>query len=355
MDSAAEPPQVRIAIVGAGVIGKVHAHLIASLPDRATLAAVVDTDISLASTLASSQGVAAYRTASDAFAREQVDAVAVCVPSARHGDVAVEALQAGKDVLIEKPFSTTLRDADRIIEAEERSGRTVAVVSQRRFQPPAVVIHNAVLRGSLGRVTSGLAESAFFRSQEYYDSGGWRGTQTIDGGGALMNQGIHALDLLLWMLGDPRRVMAHTARVAHERIEVEDVAAAAIEFDSGALGVMLASTAARPGLPVRITVHGDRGVAAMEGEDLSTFSSTLYERKLVDEELARLRGAALDGWNGSNLAHRAQYEDFIDAVRWGRRPLITTVDGRRSLATVLAVYESARAGRAIDLRELEAV
>lgn len=357
-------PPLRLAIVGAGVIGTQHARLIASLPHRARLAAVVDIVPSRAQALAASHGAAAYSSAAEAYVRESIDAVAVCVPSAWHGDVAVEALQAGKHVLIEKPLSTTLGDADRILRQERESGRTVAVVSQRRFQPAAVFMHDAVVRGRLGRVTSGIAESPFFRSQAYYDSGDWRGTIAIDGGGALMNQGIHALDLLLWMMGAPRRVSARTARIAHQEIEVEDVAAATIEFESGALGMILASTAAHPGLPVRVTVHGDGGVAGMDDDRICTFASVSCDARTADEELARLnraedrqlaqlRQAAGEGWNSAVLAHRAQYEDFIDAVLCGRPPHIGTAEGRRSLATVLAVYESARRGRTIDMSEVE--
>lgn len=357
-------PPLRLAIVGAGVIGTQHARLIASLSDRATLVAVIDVVPSRAQTLASSHGAAAYASAAEACAREDFDAVAVCVPSAWHGDVAVEALRAGKHVLIEKPLSTTLRDADRILREEKAGGRTVAVVSQRRFQPAAVFMHDAVAQGRLGRLTSGIAESPFFRSQAYYESGDWRGTIAIDGGGALMNQGIHALDLLLWMMGAPRRVSARTTRIAHENIEVEDVAAATIEFESGALGMILASTAAYPGLPVRLTVHGDGGVVGMDDDRIRTFASVCCDRRTADEELARLNGTeerqlaqlsqvAGDRWNSSVLAHRAQYEDFIDAVLSGRPPHIGTAEGRRSLATVLAVYESARQGRTIDMREVE--
>lgn len=357
-------PPLRLAIVGAGVIGTQHARLVASLPEKAKLVAVVDIVPSRAEAVASSHGAAAYSSAAQAYARESIDAVAVCVPSGWHGDVAVEALQAGKDVLIEKPLSTTLNDADRIRKQERASGRTVAVVSQRRFQAPAVFMHDAVVQGRLGRVTSGIAESPFYRPQAYYDSGDWRGTIAIDGGGALMNQGIHALDLLLWMMGVPRRVSARTARIAHERIEVEDVAAATIEFESGALGMILASTAAHPGLPVRLRVHGDEGVVGMENDRICTFASVSCDRRTADEELARLtaaeerqlaqlRQAAGDGWNPAVLAHRAQYDDFIDAVLCGQRPHIGTAEGRRSLATVLAVYESARRGRTIDMSEVE--
>jgi predicted dehydrogenase len=338
---------MRFAILGAGVIGQVHARLIGSLGEEATLAAVIDVDLPRAEALAARSGAPAYASAAEAYAAEAIDAVAVCLPSALHTGAAVEALQAGKHVLIEKPIAVTLDAADEIIAAERASGRVVGVISQRRFQAPAIAIKEAVDEGLLGRVTSGLAESAFFRPQEYYDSGDWRGTRAIDGGGALMNQGIHALDLLVWLLGVPVRVVARTASVAHERIEVEDVAAATIEFENGALGVILASTAAAPGLPVRLAVHGDRGTAVMEDDRLAFFDSG------VDGRQPEPPGppAETAGWDPVDAAHRAQYVDFLDAVRTGRSPAVSTAAARRALAVVLAVYESARTGRVVDLEE----
>lgn len=336
---------MRLAIIGAGVIGTIHARLIESLGAEATLAAVIDTEFERAEQLAAAYGARPYGSAADAYRAEVIDAVAVCLPSALHTDAAVEALEAGKHVLIEKPIATTLPDADRIVAAERASGRTVAVISQRRFQTPAVTIKAAIASGRLGNLTSGLAESALYRPQEYYDSGDWRGTLAIDGGGALMNQGIHALDLLIWMLGEPTEVSAQTASIAHERIEVEDVAAATVRFRNGAIGVMLASTAAKPGLPVRIAVHGDRGTAVMVEDELAVFEADPDSGAgEPSTNSPALEPPTLADWSDIDRAHRAQYADFVEAVRTGRAPAVTTEDGRTALAVVLAVYESARRG-----------
>lgn len=348
-----EPGPVRFAIIGAGVIGNVHARLISSLAGSAELAAVIDPVTDRAEAIATKHGAVAYSDTESAYAVGGFDAVAVCVPSGAHADIAVEALNSGKHALIEKPLATTLPDANRIIEAEKASGRTVAVVSQRRFQPSAALMRKIICEGGLGRVTSGLVESAFFRSQDYYDSDGWRGTRALDGGGALMNQGIHALDLMLWMMGTPRNVSAKTAVLAHERIEVEDVAAATIEFESGAIGVLLASTAASPGLPVRLTVHGDSGTAVLDGDQLHLINHTSNVEP-TDQKEAGDPDGGLAGWNATDLAHRSQYEDFIRAVLSDSAPMITTHDGRRSMAVVLAVYESARTDRPIRFNEASA-
>ena len=338
--------QPRIAIIGAGAIGTVHAQLIASLETQGVLSAIVDIVPERAEKLADKYGVRAYRSAAEAYAAEQLDVASVCVPSAYHADISVEALEAGLHVIIEKPIDITLEAADRIIAAERLHGKTVSVISQRRFQPAAAFIHDAIAKGDLGRVTSACVESAFFRTQSYYETGGWHGTLAIDGGGALMNQGIHALDLMLWMLGTPVWVSARTACLAHENIEVEDIAAATIAFQSGAIGLILASTAAYPDTPVRLSVHGAGGRAVMENDHLTLFQSASASATNVADIAER---DIPEGWSEVNVAHRRQVADVLDAIADGRPPAITTADGRRALQVVLAVYESARTGQPVIL------
>jgi predicted dehydrogenase len=339
---------LRIAIVGAGVIGAVHARLVSALAPQAELVAVVDLDESRGQALAAEYGVAFHRSAPEAYRAEDVDLAAVCLPSAYHADAVVEALESGVHVIVEKPIDITLTAADRIRAAEQAHGRIVSVISQRRFQPVAAFIRRSIDEGALGRVTSGVVESAFFRPQAYYESGDWRGTAAIDGGGALMNQGIHALDLLLWMLGTPVSVSARVGRLAHDGIEVEDVAGATIEFENGAIGLLLASTAAYPGLPVRLAVHGSAGTAVMENDALSFFASATAGEPVAE---TLTESDVPPGWSDVDVAHRRQYEDVIDAIAVGRTPAIGTDDGRLALQVVLAVYESARTGQPVDLRE----
>ena len=341
---------MRFAVIGAGAIGRIHARLIASMPERAELVAIVDVDQDRAGALAAKTGGEPMSDLRAACAREDVDAVSICLPSGDHADAAVLALRAGKHVLLEKPIDITLPAADRIIAVERETGLTVGVISQRRFQRAPAFVHEAIAAGRLGRITSGVAESAFWRSQEYYDSGGWRGTRARDGGGALMNQGIHAVDLLVWMMGEPVGVQASSGLLAHERIDVEDTVAATVRFASGAIGSILATTSAYPGMSVRISVHGDRGSAVIEREELSYFHTVDGEKPGDDAE--HNQAFPLGGPTGSRSideAHRDQYLDFIDAVRQGNRPMIGTSDARRALELVLGVYESARTGRPVAL------
>jgi predicted dehydrogenase len=324
---------MRFAIVGAGVIGEAHAKALDTL-EGSELVAVADVVPELARTMAASRGADATDELERVLGRDDIDAVSVCTPSGLHADIAVAALEAGKHVMIEKPIDVTLAAADRIIEAEKRSGRVATVVSQRRFQPPFAFLHKEIEAGRLGRVTSGIAESPFWRSQSYYDSGGWRGTWKLDGGGALMNQGIHVLDLLVWMLGEPVEVSAYAATLAHERIEVEDTVAGTIRFSSGAIGTITATTAANPGRTVRLTVNGDAGSAIVDAERIEYLETA--DRKT--DEVPTLPT--------DPPGHAAQYADFIEAIQDGRPPAITTADGRRALALIVAIYESARQGGA---------
>lgn len=340
----------RIAIVGAGVIGAVHARLIDHLPEKATLAAVVDTDHAAAEELAGRYGARAFTSAAQAYENAGIDVAAICTPSAYHADGAIEALEHGCHVIVEKPIDITLAAADRLIAAEQATGRSVSVISQRRFQPVAAAIKTAIETGQLGRLTSATVESPLFRPQSYYDSGDWRGTQAIDGGGALMNQGIHMLDLLLWYLGDPVRVSAHSGQLAHAGIEVEDVAAATITFESGAIATILTSTAAYPGMPTRISVYGDRGTAIMNNDQLAVFSTAEHAAPPADQLKVT---DTIEGWAATELAHRDQYAEVLDAIDAGRTPAITTTDGRRALQTVLAIYESARRSAPVRPAELE--
>jgi predicted dehydrogenase len=323
---------VRFAIVGAGAIGRLHASVLATLPD-AELVAVVDRHPDKAVALAREHGVVAEPALDDAL--DQVDAVAVCTPSGAHADPAVTALDAGRHVLIEKPIDVSLAAAERIVAAARRAGTVAGVVSQHRFDPASQAVHRAVRDGELGRITSAVVSMAWWRSQEYYDSAAWRGTRALDGGGAVMNQAIHWVDLLVWLLGSPTAVTASTGRLAHDGIEVEDTAVATLRFAGGALGVLHATTAAYPGLTARLQVHGDRGSAVIEDDRLVHLGSDA-----VGADTAAASGAA-EPMAIALDAHARQYRDFLDAIATGRAPLVTLDEATRTLAAVLAIYSAA--------------
>ncbi len=343
----------KIALVGAGVIGRHHGLVISQLPGRVELAAVVDVEIDRARSLAAERGGIAYASLTEALAGAQVDVVVVCTPTGRHGEVAVEALAAGRHVIIEKPAEITVARTDEIIAAQRKAGTVVTVISQHRFDPATETTLAAIERGELGRLSSGIASIDWWRGQSYYDSGDWRGTWQLDGGGALMNQGVHTVDLLVAALGRPVEVFAYTGTLAHERIEVEDVATGVVRFASGALGVLHATTAAYPGLSARLQVHGDRGSAVIDNDQLAFFEVTAPGSRPEDQLMGTTsaRPVATAGSDPGQLsdAHRLQYLNFLGALAGTERLRVDLETNRQSIAVITGAYESARTGRPVTL------
>ena len=254
-------------IIGCGMISKFHAKAIADVRG-AKLVACFDQVPAAADKLAETTGCKAYHKLDDLLADPAVNIVTIGTPSGAHMEPAVAAARAGKHVIVEKPLEITLRRCDQIIEACRTAGVVLSTIFPSRFHDSSQELKRAVDGGRFGRLTLGDAYVKWYRSQAYYDSGAWRGTWELDGGGALMNQAIHSVDLLIWLMGPVVEVRAKTARLAHERIAVEDVALATVEFANGALGVIEASTAVFPGYLKRIEIHGNEGSAALEEEDL---------------------------------------------------------------------------------------
>lgn len=352
------------AIIGCGVIGRTHVEAVLQLADRLVLTALVDVSVERAESLADfveeSTGTrpAIHATVQELVAADSPQLIVVATPSGLHVEQAVVALEAGAHVLIEKPLDVDLVRARRLADAAEAAaarGQVCSVISQHRFDPSSQIVHAAIADGGFGRLTSGLATVPWWRSQEYYDSGDWRGTWALDGGGALMNQGVHTLDLLVWFLGRPVAVSAEIALLAHEGVEVEDTAVATLTFDNGALAVLHATTAGYPGLAVRLQLLGSDGSAVIEGDALR------YIHLKKDAE-----GAAGAYGGGDNQAERysveqptgvdatkfsfghvRQYFDLLDAIDQGREPLLTVEQALLALAAVRAVYVSAVLGRKV--------
>jgi UDP-N-acetyl-2-amino-2-deoxyglucuronate dehydrogenase len=350
-----QPQKLRFALVGAGVIGRTHARALAELPDVAELVSVVDADPATAQELADRYGVEATTDLDAVLRRDDIDAVTVCTPSGVHAEGAVAALDAGKHVVVEKPIDITLAAADRIIDAEKRSGKTVAVISQHRFDHSTEKVQRAVRDGHLGTITSAIASHAWWRGQSYYDSGDWRGTWALDGGGAVMNQTVHTINLMITTLGTPVEVFAYTGCLAHERIEVEDTAVAVVKFASGALGVIHGTTAAYPGLDASLRVFGSKGSAVITDDELVFFHANPGDAPEIGMQAATAENQVTaddtlgPDDRGLGLGHRRQLADFIDAVTTGRAPRVGTTEARTALSVILAIYESAASGRPVTL------
>src|SRR6476661_4610412 len=341
------------ALVGCGMIARFHVRALAEVPGT-RVAALVSRSPASARKLIAETGLPAcpvFATVEEAVRAPGVDAVVITTPSGAHLEPAVVAAKAGKHVVVEKPLEITPERCDRIIGACDAGGVKLCTIFPSRFADSSRVLKSAVEAGKFGRLTLGETTCKWWRSQAYYDEGGWKGTQALDGGGALMNQAIHNVDLLLWMMGPATHVSGFTATLAHERIEVEDTAVAVLRFKNGALGVIQATTSVHPGYPKTIAVHGDRGSAVIEQEDVVRwdFTPPKPEDAVIRGRFAQKVGASGGASDPAAISHRGhmlQLSDFIDAIRTNRTPKVDGREGRKAVAAICAIYEAARTGRA---------
>ncbi len=339
-------------IVGLGLIAEFHARAIAAA-DGARLAACMSRDPGKAARFAQTHGGRAYSTIESLVQDPDVAVVCVCTPSGAHLEAALAAIEAGKHVVVEKPLEVTLERCDRMIEAAARKGVQLAGIFPSRFHEVARVTRQAVDAGRLGRLTLANAYVKWYRSQEYYDEGGWKGTQRYDGGGALMNQSIHAIDLLQWLAGPVESVQALTATLAHQRIEVEDTAVALLRFANGALGTIEGATSVFPGFYKRIELLGAEGSIALEEENIVVWRFAA-EHPEDDRVRERFQQSTNTGGGASDPAaigfhgHQRQLEDLLRVLNGAQaRPLVDGVEARKSVAIILSIYESARSGRKV--------
>lgn len=345
------------AIVGCGMIASFHLKALAEI-EGARVVAVVDKVPAALERFKDKHklDIQCYTDLAQALQNPEVDIVIVSTPSGAHMDPAVAAANAGKHVVVEKPLEVTLERCDRIIDACDRNHVKLCTIFPSRFADSNRTLKAAVDAGRFGRLTLGETTCKWWRTQEYYDQGGWRGTMALDGGGALMNQAIHNVDLLLWMMGPATHVSGFTALLAHQRIEVEDTAVACLRFASGALGVILATTSVHPGFPKTIAIHGDKGSAVIEQEDVLQWTFT---PELPDDKVVRARFAQKVGASGgssdpsaiSHLGHAHQLRDFVESIKTGRPPMVDGREGRRAVEVILAVYEAQKTGRAVELKK----
>lgn len=342
---------LHFAIAGTGMIARYHAQAIARIRG-AELVAVARSSPEHAAETATDFGVPCETSYEALIARADVDVVCICTPSGLHAAQTIAAAQAGKHVLVEKPMALTPEDADAAIAACRTAGVTLGVALQRRTDPRLGAVKTAIDAGELGRIVLGNVSVPYTRPQDYYDSAAWRGTWALDGGGALMNQGIHLVDLLLWYLGDVRQVSAYSATLAHA-IEVEDCVTASLVFASGALGTLTATTAAAPGFPHRVEVYGDQGGLQIEGETIVRAASSRPDHQALTGLADAPGGPVVTAGAGASPTgisaegHVRLVQDFVEAIQTGRPPLVSGEEGRRALALVYAIYESARTGRSV--------
>jgi predicted dehydrogenase len=333
-------------IIGCGMIAGFHAKAIAAAGGQ--LVACFDTFPQSAQRLAGEySGCKPYTELKEFLADKSIDIVTIGTPSGAHLDPAIAAAEAGKHVIVEKPLEVTLERCDKIIAACEKSKVKLATVFHSRFHDSSQKIKSAIESGRFGRLTLCDAIVKWYRTQQYYDSGKWRGTWALDGGGALMNQAIHTIDLLAWLAGKVVDVTAKTALLGHENIEVEDTAAAAIKFDNGAIGTIVGTTAAYPGYLKRIEISGTKGTAILEEEDIVKwdFAEAKPEDEKIKQEMLNRKssgGGASDPAAIDFSGHAKLFANMIHAIKTDSTPLVNGQEGRKSVEIILAIYKSAK-------------
>ncbi len=338
-------------IMGLGMIARFHALALEAMGD-ADLVASYSREQSKADAFAAEHGGTGYGDMDGFLAHPGLDVVIICTPSGAHLEPTLAAAKAGKHVVCEKPLEVTTARIDQMIAACDAAGVLLAGIFPRRFNPATALLKRAVEEGRFGRINLADAYVKWWRTQDYYDSGAWRGTWALDGGGALMNQSIHTIDLLLHVMGDARSVRAETRLIAHEGIEVEDTAVAMLEFANGALGVIQGTTASwsADGHPAEVQVTGSEGSVFLSDDRFR-----VWEFREAREDDARIRtefalGANAEGAGAADPSsidfrwHQRNLEDVVSALREGRPSLVNGPEARRSVALIEAIYQSASAG-----------
>ena len=348
--------KIGFGIIGCGEIGSIHAESI-NKTDNADLIAVSDINLEKAKKIGKIYNAKFYQNYKKLFERKDIDVINICVPSGMHMQLCSDAAKAGKNILCEKPLEITLDKIDYINKTVRKNNVKLGVVFQKRFQKSSRRIKKALAEGKLGNIISGSIYTKNYRSQEYYDSANWRGTWKYDGGGCLMNQGIHDIDLLQWFLGPVKSVYAITDIVAHKRIEVEDIAIALIRFKNNAKGIIESSTSCYPGFPSLFQIYGILGTIALRDdkinewkfinptkEDLKFSKQILMNKKNEQDEIIHS-----DPIMVLKDRHKYAIEDMVGAIKNDTDPEVTGEEARKSVEIVLAIYKSANIRKEVIL------
>jgi UDP-N-acetyl-2-amino-2-deoxyglucuronate dehydrogenase len=347
------PRVVRFGIIGPGKVAELHATALSRI-DGAVLAGVAGRSPDRVQSLAAAHAATAFTSPQTMVRDEGIDAVIICTPHPLHREQAVMAAQAGVHVVVEKPMALTPADCDEIIAAAESSGVLLSVISQRRWYQPALRMKAAIDDGRIGDPILATVEVLGWRGPEYYAMDAWRGTLAGEGGGVLVNQAVHQLDLVSWLMGPIGSVQGHVANLNHPEIEVEDTAVAVVRFASGALGSIVASNSQKPGLHANVHVHGRNGASVgVETDRGSVFVAGVSPPTLARTDLWTIPGEEgfPERWQREDEAfaatvdlgtyyHELQLRDIVEAIQDGRRPAVDGHDGRAAVVLMDAIYRS---------------
>ncbi len=335
-------------IIGCGTIANWHVAGIRACKD-AVLVGAADFKPEFSEKFCAKYGIKQYMSVEEMLAAPEIDVVCICTPSGLHAGYAIQVANAGKHVICEKPLALTVEDCDKVIKACDDAGVKCCVISQSRFTKTTQTIKKALEEGKLGKIVTADISMKYFRSQEYYDVSGWRGTWKMDGGGALMNQGIHGIDAVQYLMGNVKSVYGY-ARTLARNIEVEDTCSAVLEFENGAIGIIQGTTSVYPGYPRRISISGTKGTI--------TINEEIFECYDIEGETELPEGVVIGGDQNSGASdptnidtsgHEFQIADMVDAILTDRQPLVSARDGKRPVQIITAIYESSRTGAKVEL------
>lgn len=336
---------VTFGIVGCGMIAHLHAKSISELPGAMLLGAF-SRNRTRTEEFCRNFGIRPYGSFAQLLTDPVLDVVVICTPSGNHAEQTLKALAAGKHVVVEKPMCLSLTDADAIITMSKKTGGMVCVVSQLRFSDGVQAVKRAIERGEMGRLLSASVSMHYFRDPAYYEHGTWHGTLSGDGGGVLMNQGIHSIDILCYLMGKPVSVKGY-ARTLLREIEVEDTAVAVVDFENQALAVMDATVCARPATPRTLTICGEKGTVTLEEDtiiqwDLPTACS-------IPAKGSAISTGASDPGAITNENISREYQNVLDHLLEGKELLMNGVQGRIALSVILGIYQSSQTGNVVCL------
>ncbi len=339
---------MKFGIIGAGMIGHFHAKAITAM-NGGDLLSVFDLRAESAEKLAKEYGAKSFSSIDEFLADPELEIVTIGTPSGAHLDPALAALKAGKHVICEKPLEITTERIDQLMAAAKENGKTLSAVLNRRFHPGMNAFKKASNEGRFGKLTSASCYVKWYRDQAYYDSAGWRGTWALDGGGALMNQSVHTVDALLFLAGPVKSVQANAACLAHERIEVEDIIVAIVEFENGARGVIECSTCtwSKDGHPARVQLAGTDGSVFLADEAFEIWD--FREKKTEDAEIRSTLMRGQEAGLGANdpsainfYQHQRNFEEVVQSIEENRECSTTASEARKAVALIRAIYESSQ-------------
>ncbi|MFI3115441.1 MAG: Gfo/Idh/MocA family oxidoreductase [Clostridia bacterium] len=342
--------ELRFGVVGCGAIGKLQADVIEQI-ENAKLVAVCSATEKSAKELATTHSCDWHTDYAEMLEREDIDIVAICTPSGLHYEQTIQAGKAKKHVICEKPIDIEVAKAEEMTRVCKENGVTFSVIFQHRFDGSTVAVRKAIEEGHLGKLLWGSSRSILYRDANYYSTP-WRGTWEYDGGGVLINQAIHTIDLLLEFFGPVKSVSAKCRRLLHHEIEAEDTAVASIEFANGCLGSIEASTACYPGIYSELSLFGEKGSVVIKNDKLVYYKleggnvSYLDDVLISEEELNAPKGAKI-----ADRSHTTQFKNVVDAILAGKEPLVTGKSATNSLELIKAIYKSSDEKREIYLQK----